>query len=110
MILQQQVKELKEAQVVIREQSDSAATETDSGWGSDEDANRSHLCEMTPTYETHLQLTAPIAYILHLIMETQRKLKDVTLIRQSKEIDHPMTSLVYGTLTRATVTKTKANR
>ena len=45
--LQIQVKEMKEAQVARREKSDSDATE-DSGWGSDEDANRSDLCEMVP--------------------------------------------------------------
>ena len=45
--LQQQVKEIKESQVARREKSDSDATE-DSSWGSDEDANRSDLCEMIP--------------------------------------------------------------
>ena len=44
--LQQQVKEIKEAQVARREKSDSDATETKPGWGSEEDANRSDLCEM----------------------------------------------------------------
>ena len=48
----------------------------------------------------HLQLTTPV----HIPMERQRKLKDVTSRRQSKMMDHPTSSLAFGTLTRATVT------
>ena len=47
--LLQQVKEIKEAQVARRKKSDSDATETDSAWGSEEDANRVDLCEMVRT-------------------------------------------------------------
>ena len=56
--LQNQVKEMKEAQVAQRAKSDSDSDATeDSGWGSDGDANRSDLCEMIPnereTFATH---------------------------------------------------------
>ena len=45
--LQKQVKEMQESQMTQSAKSDSDATE-DSGWGSDNDSNRSNLCELVP--------------------------------------------------------------
>ena len=99
--LQQQVKEIKEAQVARREKSDSDATETDnSGWGFDEDANRSDLCEMVRPPKEAFQLTTPV----DIPLERQRKLKDVTSRGQSKKMEHRTSSLASRTLTRATAT------